>query len=91
MSDASKPVFDSDQHYYEPLDAFTRHCPKQWAARTVQIATVNNRTRMIVGGKLDQTVTNPTFDPIVKPGAMAGYFRGGKAGKPLSAYLAGVR
>jgi predicted TIM-barrel fold metal-dependent hydrolase len=88
MSDDSKPVFDCDQHYYEPLDAFTRHCPKQWAARTVQIATINNRTRMIVGGKLDETVTNPTFDPIVKPGVMADYFRGNKAGKPLSEYLA---
>ena len=88
MSDASKPVFDCDEHYYEPLDAFTRHCPKLWAARTVQIATINNRTRMIVGGKLDETVTNPRFDPIVKPGVMADYFRGNKAGKPLSEYLA---
>ncbi|MEX3644651.1 MULTISPECIES: amidohydrolase family protein [Mycolicibacterium] len=70
------PVLDVDQHYYEPLDAFTRHCPKEWRERTVQTATIDGRTRQIVGGKIDRTVTNPTFDPIVKPGAMADYFRG---------------
>jgi predicted TIM-barrel fold metal-dependent hydrolase len=88
MSDhTSEPVFDCDQHYYEPLDAFTRHCPKGWEERTVQIATIGNRVRAIVAGKLDKTVTNPTFDPIVKPGAMTDYFRGNKAQRPLSDYL----
>jgi len=87
-SDAKPPVFDCDQHYYEPLDAFTRHLPKGWGPRTVQIAQINSRTRMIVGGKLDETVTNPTFDPIVKPGVMSDYFRGNKDGKELSEYLA---
>lgn len=62
------PVLDVDQHYYEPLDAFTRHCPKAWRERTVQTAVIDGRTRQIVGGKIDRTVTNPTFDPIVKPG-----------------------
>ncbi|BBW99151.1 amidohydrolase family protein [Mycolicibacterium moriokaense] len=70
------PVLDVDQHYYEPLDAFTRHCPKAWRERTVQTAVIDGRTRQIVGGKIDRTVTNPTFDPIVKPGAMTDYFRG---------------
>ncbi|WP_353620040.1 hypothetical protein [Mycobacterium sp. ELW1] len=70
------PVLDVDQHYYEPLDAFTRHCPKEWRERTVQTAVIGGRTRQIVGGKIDNTVTNPTFDPIVKPGVMAEYFRG---------------
>ncbi|MCX2934458.1 amidohydrolase family protein [Mycobacterium sp. CVI_P3] len=69
-------MLDVDQHYYEPLDAFTRHCPKAWRERTVQTAVIDGRTRQIVGGKIDRTVTNPTFDPIVKPGAMTDYFRG---------------
>jgi predicted TIM-barrel fold metal-dependent hydrolase len=86
-TDIKPPVFDADQHYYEPLDAFTRHCPKGWEERTVQIATINNRIRAIVGGKLDKTVTNPTFDPIVKPGVMSEYFRGNPSGKHLSEYL----
>ncbi len=88
MSEAVLPVFDCDQHYYEPLDAFTRHCPKGWAERTVQVATIDKRVRLIVGGKTDKTVTNPTFDPIVQPGVMSDYFRGNKAGKPLAEYLA---
>jgi len=70
MTDSKAPVLDVDQHYYEPLDAFTRHCPKEWAERTVQTAVIGRRTRQIVGGKIDTTVTNPTFDPIVKPGVM---------------------
>jgi predicted TIM-barrel fold metal-dependent hydrolase len=86
--DAKPPVFDCDQHYYEPLDAFTRHCPKGWEERTVQIAQIGKRTRMLVAGKLDRTVTNPTFDPIVLAGAMTDYFRGNKAGRPLQEYLA---
>ena len=84
MTDTGKaPVLDVDQHYYEPLDAFTRHCPKQWAERTVQTAVIGRRTRVIVGGKIDQTVTNPTFDPIVKAGAMTDYFRGNPERKQL--------
>lgn len=70
------PAFDSDQHYYEPLDAFTRHCPTEWQERTVQTAVIGRRTRQIVGGVVNNSVTNPTFDPIVKAGAMTDYFRG---------------
>lgn len=77
------PVLDTDQHYYEPLDAFTRHCPKQWRERTVQTAVIGNRTRQIVGGVVNNSVTNPTFDPIVKAGAMMDYFRGNPEGKQL--------
>lgn len=84
---AALPVLDTDQHYYEPLDAFTRHCPKEWRARTVQTATIGGRTRQIIAGKIDNTVTNPTFDPIVKPGVMAEYFRGNPEGKQLKDIL----
>ena len=69
-------VFDADQHYYEPLDAFTRHLPAGWEERTVQQATINGRVRFIVGGRVNTTISNPTFDPIVRPGAMVDYFRG---------------
>lgn len=87
QTDAPDAVFDADQHYYEPLDAFTRHLPKEWAARTVQLAEVNGRTRFIVGGKINDTVTNPTFDPIVKPGAMTDFFRGNPQKRTLEECL----
>jgi len=82
------PVFDSDQHYYEARDAFTRYLPAEWKARTVQEAIIDGRVRHIVGGKINVTVTNPTFDPIVKPGAMVDYFRGNPDGKQLAECLA---
>lgn len=81
------PVFDADQHYYEPTDAFTRHLPKEWRARTVQEVTIGNRTKFLVGGKVNEAVTNPTFDPIVKPGAMLDYFRGNPQKKTLAQCL----
>lgn len=81
-------VFDADQHYYEPVDAFTRHLPRGWGERTVQMATVDGKTRFIVGGKMNHTVSNPTFDPIVKPGAMVEYFRGNPQRKTLKECLA---
>ncbi|WP_067678744.1 amidohydrolase family protein [Nocardia miyunensis] len=87
MSNTELPALDVDQHYYEPIDAFTRHCPKDWAARTVQIAKIGNRTRHIIADKVDYSVTNPTFDPIVKPGAMADYFRGNPEKKHLQEIL----
>lgn len=82
------PVFDCDQHYYEPTDAFTRHLPKEWRERAIQEATINGRTRLIVGGKVDMSVSNPTWNPIVKPGVMQEYFRGNPSGRQLSEYLA---
>ena len=33
--------FDCDNHYYEALDAFTRHLPGGGSPRTVQWATIN--------------------------------------------------
>lgn len=82
------PIFDADQHYYEPTDAFTRHLPREWAPRTVQEVKIGKRTRFLVGGKINEAVTNPTFDPIVKPGAMTSYFRGNPEKKTLAECLA---
>lgn len=88
MSDGKNaPIFDADQHYYEPLDAFTRHLPSGWKERTVQQAEVDGKVRFIVGGKINTTVSNPTFDPIVKAGAMVEYFRGNPQKKTLKQCL----
>ncbi len=69
-------AFDADNHYYEALDAFTRHVPKQMQPRCVQWATIDGRRHHVVGGKVSHAVKNPTWDPIAKPGAMYEYFRG---------------
>ena len=75
MPDGRLP-FDADNHYYEALDAFTRHVPPEMHARGVQWAQVGKHRHHLVGGKLAHAVKNPTWDPIAKPGAIADYLRG---------------
>ena len=68
--------FDSDNHYYESQDAFTRHVPKAMQGRCVQWCDIEGRKHHLVGGKLAHAVKNPTWDPIAKPGAIASWLRG---------------
>ena len=76
MPDLTFTFFDCDNHYYEALDAFTRHLDPAYAKRTMQWATIDGRTRLLVGGKINRFIPNPTFDPVAKPGALDEYFRG---------------
>ncbi len=68
--------FDADNHYYEALDAFTRHLDPAWGPRTIQWAEIDGRRYHVVGGKVSRAVVNPTFDPVAKPGVLKDYFRG---------------
>ncbi|CAN5477955.1 amidohydrolase family protein [soil metagenome] len=76
MTSLDFAAFDADNHYYEALDAFTRHLEKGFASRTMQWAEVGGKTRLLVGGKVNRFIPNPTFDPVSKPGALDEYFRG---------------
>lgn len=79
-------AFDADNHYYEALDAFTRHLDPRQGPRTVQWAEIEGRRYHVVGGRVSRAVTNPTFDPIAKPGCLRDYFRGNPDGiSPLAA------
>lgn len=72
--------FDADNHYYESHDAFTRHVPKAMQSRCVQWVTMENgRKYHSIAGKIDR-FTNPTFDPISKPGVLRELFRGNPNG-----------
>lgn len=75
--------FDADNHYYEAIDAFTRHIPKDMARRCMQWVELGGRQRLLVGGKVNSFIPNPTFDPVSKPGALDQYFRGKVAGSDL--------
>jgi predicted TIM-barrel fold metal-dependent hydrolase len=81
MDDLGYRPFDADNHYYEALDAFTRHLPEGVGPRTVQWAEIDGRRYQVVGGRVSRVVTNPTFDPIAKAGAMHEYFRGNPHGR----------
>jgi predicted TIM-barrel fold metal-dependent hydrolase len=75
--------FDCDNHYYEALDAFTRHVPKEMQARCVQWAEIGGRKHHVVGGKLAHAVKNPTWDPIALPGAISDFLRGNPNGTSM--------
>ena len=79
--------FDADNHYYEALDAFTRHLDPRLGPRTVQWAEIDGRKYHVVGGRVSHAVVNPTFDPIAKPGAMHDYFRGNPEGRSPLEFL----
>jgi len=76
VEDLAYPAFDADNHYYEALDAFTRHLDPKQGWRCVQWAEISGRRYHVVGGQVSRAVVNPTFDPIAKAGAMHDYFRG---------------
>jgi predicted TIM-barrel fold metal-dependent hydrolase len=73
--------FDCDNHYYEALDAFTRHLDPALGPLCVQWCDIDGRQYHVVGGKVSRVVTNPTFDPIAPPGAMHDFFRGNPDGR----------
>ena len=76
MSELGFRPFDADNHYYEAEDAFIRHIDPAMAKRCMQWAEVNGKKRLLVGGKINKFIPNPTFDPIAAPGALEDYFRG---------------
>jgi predicted TIM-barrel fold metal-dependent hydrolase len=72
-------LFDADNHYYEPVDAFTRHLDPAFAKRTMQWVELNGKPRLMVAGRLNRFIPNPTFDPVARPGSLDLYFRGKQA------------
>jgi predicted TIM-barrel fold metal-dependent hydrolase len=68
--------FDCDNHYYEAKDAFTRHLEPEYSKRAMQWALIDGRERLLVGGRINRFIPNPTWDPVSKPGALDEYFRG---------------
>ena len=69
-------AFDADNHYYEAEDAFTRHIHPSMAKRCMQWAEVDGKKRLLVGGRINRFIPNPSFDPIARPGSLEDYFRG---------------
>jgi len=72
---ADQPI-DADNHYYETLDAFTRHLDKKYRERGVQPVQDGKRVKILIGGKVNRFIPNPTFDPIIVPGCLDPLFRG---------------
>ncbi len=73
--------FDADNHYYESLDAFTRHVPADMQPRVVQWVDLGGRQYHLVGGRISHAVVNPTWNPVAMPGALNAFFKGNPEGK----------
>ena len=69
-------IFDGDNHYYEAEDAFIRHMDRRMQKRCMQWAEINGRRRLLVAGKVNRFIPNPTFDPVARPGCVDEFFRG---------------
>ena len=76
MAELPFRFFDCDNHYYEALDAFTRYLEPEYRKRAMQWAQIDGKTRLLVGGKINRFIPNPTFDPVAAPGVLDEYFRG---------------
>jgi predicted TIM-barrel fold metal-dependent hydrolase len=76
MAELGFLAFDADHHYYEAEDAFIRHVPRALRKRCMQWAIVDGKKRLLVGGRINRFIPNPTFDPVAKPGILDQYFRG---------------
>ncbi|MBX3283911.1 MAG: amidohydrolase family protein [Actinobacteria bacterium] len=72
--------FDADNHYYEALDAFSRHLDPRHASRVFEWAQIGRRSYPVLGGQVFRGVKNATFDPVAYPGVLADYFRGNPNG-----------
>ena len=71
-----KPI-DADNHYYESLDAFTRHLDPKFNDRGASgRCRTASASQLLIGGKVNRFVPNPTFDPIIVPGCLDPLFRG---------------
>jgi predicted TIM-barrel fold metal-dependent hydrolase len=68
--------FDADNHYYETLDSCTRHLDPKFAERGVKAVRDGKRVKVLMGGRVNGFVPNPTFDPIIVPGCLDALFRG---------------
>jgi predicted TIM-barrel fold metal-dependent hydrolase len=67
--------FDADNHYYEAEDAFTRYPSDRMAKeRYVRWLTEadGKRRRLFFGTQEADVVSNPTFNPVIKPGSYHG-------------------
>ena len=71
---STTPLYDADQHYYEPQDCLTRHLEPQYR-NVVKWADIGGRTTVIIHGKQLTVVPNPTYDPVGAPGSLEVYFR----------------
>src|ERR1700743_2717538 len=69
------PIFDADQHMYEPPASLTKFLPEKYS-RAVQFAQFGRQTRIVINGRVTDFIPNPTFERVAAPGAQEKFFAG---------------
>ena len=54
MGNLGYKAIDVDNHYYEPLDAFTRHLDKKFRRRGVQMFSDGKHTQAVIGDRVNR-------------------------------------
>jgi hypothetical protein len=54
------PVYDADNHLYEPEEAFIRHLPQRFR-RDFYFVDVEGRRKLVIAGMLSEYIPNPTL------------------------------
>jgi predicted TIM-barrel fold metal-dependent hydrolase len=69
------PVYDADNHLYEPQEALLSHLPRRFK-KDVQYVQVNGRTKLALCGQISDYIPNPTFEVVAPPGVHEKWYRG---------------
>ncbi|EAQ00621.1 hypothetical protein JNB_10619 [Janibacter sp. HTCC2649] len=72
--DVDYPIYDADEHYYEPADCISRHLDPKYRG-IVRWADIGGRKTVLINGRQLTVVPNPTYDPVAEPGSLETYFR----------------
>ena len=62
------PVFDADNHFYEPKEALTKFLPEH-RKNVIDYIEVRGRTKIMVRNQVSDYIPNPTFEVVARPGA----------------------
>ncbi len=77
MDDLGYGIFDGDNHYYEPRDAFTRHIEPKYRDRAVRVVQENGTEKIWIGDRpftfLDDMELN--FETTLRPGSLREFLR----------------
>lgn len=77
------PIFDADNHYWEPSDAFFRYREPSFQERGLRMAEQDGVMRYFIGDKLHATAPGPGDQHgRPKPGLLFDYFAGREAIDP---------
>jgi predicted TIM-barrel fold metal-dependent hydrolase len=73
----SETIFDADNHYWEPSDAFTRYRDPKFMDRGIRVVEVDGKPHYFVNGAQHPILPGPgDAHPRPRPGALYEYFAG---------------